>query len=76
MLEKDVIFKEKFYYSKGAGYETATLDEIRLVPDDYRIAEINNDYEKMKNMFYGTIPSFKTVIKSISELEKEIHLLK
>lgn len=75
MLEKDVIFKEKFYYSKGAGYDTATLSEIRLVPDDYRIAEINNDYEKMKNMFYGKIPNFETVIESLSALEKEIHTL-
>ena len=75
MLEKDVIFKEKFYYSKGAGYDTATLSEIRLIPDDYRIAEINNDYEKMKNMFYGKIPNFETVIESLSALEKEIHTL-
>ena len=28
LLEKDVIFKQKFYYAKSAHYETATLKDI------------------------------------------------
>lgn len=32
LLEKDIIFKQKFYYSKGAHYETATLSDIMLIP--------------------------------------------
>ncbi|MCM1508872.1 MAG: nucleotidyl transferase AbiEii/AbiGii toxin family protein [Ruminococcus flavefaciens] len=75
MLEKDVAFKEKFYYSKSAGYDTATLKDIRLIPDDFRLAEINEDYEKMINMIYGLKPNFETIIKFIAELEREIHKL-
>lgn len=75
LLEKDVMFKEKFYYSKAAGYETATLDSIRLVPDSYRLPEIEEDYEKMKNMLYGAKPDFAEIMKAISVLEQEIHIL-
>lgn len=73
LLKRDVVFKEKFYYSKNASYETATLRDIRLIPDEYRLHEIRTDYEKMKNMFYGDIPNFEDVIVLISELEQEMH---
>lgn len=32
LLEKDVAFKQKFYYAKSAHYETATLQTISLIP--------------------------------------------
>lgn len=34
LLEKDVAFKQKFYYTKSAHYETATLNSIELMPSD------------------------------------------
>ena len=34
MLEKDIAFKQKFYYAKSAHYETATLGSIMLVPGE------------------------------------------
>ena len=75
LLEKDVMFKEKFYYSKNAGYDTATLDSIKLVPDNYRFSEIKEDYERMKNMLYGAKPEFEEIMRYISVLEQEIHSL-
>ena len=75
MLERDVAFKEKFYYTKSAGYDTATLNGIRLIPDAYRFDEIKLDYDKMKNMIYGDIPSFDKIAETIKKLEDEIHKL-
>ena len=34
VLEKDVAFKQKFYYAKGAHYKTATLGSIELLPGE------------------------------------------
>lgn len=75
MLERDVAFKEKFYYTKSAGYDTATLNGIRLIPDTYRFDEIKLDYDKMQNMIYGDIPSFDKIAETIKKLEDEIHKL-
>lgn len=75
LLEKVVSFKEKFYPRKWANYEDATIERIRLLPDDYRLNEIESDYNQMKEMFYGSVPSFEEVLTTIANLEKEIHKL-
>jgi len=34
-----------------------------------------NDYEAMKDMLYGNIPSFDIIMESVRQLEKEINSL-
>ena len=75
LLEKDVAFKQKFYYAKGAHYETATLSSIELVPREDIIKELIDDYEAMKNMIYGNIPRFDEILIFLRELQEEIHNL-
>ena len=75
LLEKDVIFKQKFYYAKNAHYETATLTEISLIPADHIMDAVKQDYAAMKNMIYGDYPGFETIIEQLKELEMEVHNL-
>lgn len=75
LLEKDVIFKQKFYYAKSAHYETATLKEISLIPADHIMDAVKRDYAAMKNMIYGDYPGFETIIEQLKELEMEVHNL-
>ena len=75
LLEKDVAFKQKFYYSKGAHYETATLSSIELLPREDIIKELIADYEAMKNMIYGNIPRFDEILLFLRELQDEVHKL-
>lgn len=75
LLEKDVIFKQKFYYAKSAHYETATLKEISLIPADHIMDAVKQDYAAMKNMIYGDYPGFETIIEQLKELEIEVHNL-
>ncbi len=42
LLERDVAFKKKFYYAKGAGYDTAAIGTMRLMPQ-------KDDIDKLKN---------------------------
>ena len=76
LLEKVVQFKQKFYPRKWAKYEEATTETIRLMPDEYRLRDIKEDYKNMTEMFFGEYPSFEELMNSVLELEKEIHEIK
>ena len=73
LLEKDVAFKQKFYYAKGAHYETATLENIMLVPGERINKELEDDYQAMRNMIYGNIPEFEEILEFLEKLQEEIH---
>lgn len=76
LLEKDVVFKQKFYYAKAAHYDKATLSEISLVPANHIIDAVREDYAAMKNMIYGDYPDFDNVLECLKKLQKEVHELK
>ena len=73
LLEKDVVFKQKFYYVKGAHYETATLSSIELMPKEAVLNALKEDYQAMRNMIYGNIPEFKDILMFLERLQEEIH---
>lgn len=75
LLKKVVDFKMKFYPRSWAKYPEAIPGTLKLIPPDHRFAALASDYESMKDMLYGVIPDFETVMESIRELEKEIHAL-
>ena len=75
LLEKDITFKQKFYYTKSAHYESATLTSISLTPAEHIMEDVKKDYRAMKNMIYGKYPEFEDVIICLRELEKEVHSL-
>ena len=75
-LLKDVVaFKMKFYRCPWARYEEAVPGTIRLIPSKKYFPELADDYGKMKNMVYGTVPSFEQIMAGIKELENEINRL-
>ena len=73
LLEKDVAFKQKFYYAKGAHYETATLSSIELLPKEAVLNALKEDYQAMSNMIYGNIPEFEDILAFLKKLQSEIH---
>ena len=75
LLEKDIVFKQKFYYAKAAHYETATLENIVLIPNKTVCTELEKDYAAMQNMIYGEIPDFEEILEFLNELQEEIHSL-
>lgn len=76
MLEKDIVFKQKFYYARNAHYETATLGSIMLVPGERLHKLLAEDYRAMHNMIYGKIPEYDKIIEFLGKLEEEVHRLK
>ena len=75
LLQKVVDFKIKFYPRAWARYPEAVPATLKLFPPSYRLGELQEDYSSMRNMLYGEIPSFETMMEVVGELEKEIHAL-
>ena len=76
LLQKVVDFKIKFYPRSWAKYSEAKPGTLKLLPPEYRFVALLADYEAMKDMLYGDIPDFETVMSAVRELEKEINVLK
>ncbi len=75
LLKTVVNFKMKFYPRTWANYQEAIPGTFKLIPPDYRFKELYEDYRSMREMLYGDIPSFETIIYTLSQLEKEINSL-
>ena len=73
LLDAVVAFKRKFYRCSWAHYELATAARISLIPPDKSLKTLLTDYAHMKNMIYGSRPSFEEILDSIRLLECEIH---
>lgn len=75
LLKKVVGFKMKFYPRAWAKYTEAVPGTLKLVPSKQRVVALRADYEAMKDMLYGDIPDFETVMAAVSTLEQEINVL-
>ena len=58
LLKTVVDFKMKFFPRAWAKYPEAIPGTLKLIPPEYRFPALINDYEAMKDMLYGDIPSF------------------
>ncbi|WP_317635757.1 nucleotidyl transferase AbiEii/AbiGii toxin family protein [Xylocopilactobacillus apicola] len=76
LLQEVIDFKTKFYPDNSAKYEDAKLGKIKLLPNEKQLDNVQEDYNIMKNMFFGKIPDLKDILDELKELEKEISLLK
>lgn len=75
LLIRDINFKQKFYYTKKASYDTAVPGSIKLIPVEEVTNALKNDYEHMKNMFYAQAPGFEKILQYLTILEEEINTL-
>lgn len=72
LLYKVVEFKMKFYPRSWAKYPEAVPGTLRLLPPEYRFEALKADYAAMRDMLYGDIPSFETIMDGLAALEQEI----
>ncbi|MEI6391210.1 MAG: hypothetical protein WCT12_08900 [Verrucomicrobiota bacterium] len=68
-----VTHKQVFFADKFAHYETAVPGTFRLLPDDYRLPDLELDYRDMRDMFFEEPPSWPQVIGRLRRLESEIN---
>ena len=75
VLQIVVYIKRRFYPQAWVLSPEAVPATLKLLPPSYRLGALQEDYSAMRNMLYGEIPSFETMMEAVGELEKEIHAL-
>lgn len=73
LLARVVDFKDKFYRCPWARYDLAKRGTMRLIPPDYNLEKLRDDYEHMQNMLFGNKPSFEEIMDCIKKLEENIN---
>lgn len=73
LLEKVVLFKEKFYRCPWAQYENAKIDTMKLMPPRRNLQFLKDDYDHMQNMIFGEKIPFNTILDGIEKLEKAMN---
>ena len=48
---------------------------MRLMPPDYNLDKLRDDYEHMQNMLFGEKPSFEEIMGGIAKLEADINMI-
>ena len=73
LLTRVVDFKDKFYRCPWARYDLAKRGTMRLMPPEYNLDKLRDDYEHMQNMLFGDKPSFEEIMQGINTLENDIN---
>jgi len=73
LLEAVVQHKKIFFRCGWAKYEEARPGMLHLSPPDFRLPELQKDYEDMQMMMFEKSLSFKEIIAILSELESTIN---
>jgi len=73
LLEAVVRHKKMFFRCGWAKYDEAKPGTLCLIPPDFRLPEIQKDFDKMQIMMFGESPSFREIMDILSELESTIN---
>lgn len=73
LLKHVVDFKNKFYRCPWARYDLAERGTMRLMPPEYNIEKLRDDYDHMQNMIFGEKPGFDEILDGIQKLEIEMN---
>jgi len=72
LLSDVVEFKKKYYPRAWARYDLAVPGTLRLIPSESIQKALRQDYQDMRNMLFGDIPSFDEILARLKQLEEEI----
>ena len=73
LLKRVAEHKGVYFASGWAKYDEARLGSLRLTPRDERVPALKQDYNQMKDMIFGEIPSFEKIVESLREIESRIN---
>ena len=73
LLDDVVKFKQRFYHSRWAKYETAKPGTFKLLPTKDGEASLRRDYAAMRPMFFSAPPEWEDILIALGDLENEIN---
>jgi hypothetical protein len=72
LLKEVVAFKQRFYPAAWANYEEAALNRVSILPNSAHLAELEKDYQAMKEMIFGEMPSFENLLADLHHLQTSL----
>ncbi len=75
LLDSVAAHKSIYFRSKQASYDTAKPGSLKLIPNQWLLKQINDDYLAMEDMFFGDVLSFDEIINEVTCLEDTINNL-
>ncbi|HTE19685.1 MAG TPA: nucleotidyl transferase AbiEii/AbiGii toxin family protein, partial [Armatimonadota bacterium] len=73
LLRRVVEHKQVYFASGWAHYETTTSGGLHLAPHEARRHEVAQDYERMRDMFFGPFPRLDEILAMLRSLEAEVN---
>lgn len=73
LLQRVVVHKKVFFQSGWAHYDDAKQGGLRLMPHQKRIKTLEEDYDRMREMFFSERPAFADVLQILSDWENHFN---
>jgi hypothetical protein len=73
LLEAVANHKKLFFRCGWAKYDEARPGSLRLLPPDFRLPELQQDYDRMQIMMFEKSPSLQEILDTLLELESIIN---
>ncbi|NBS51953.1 MAG: nucleotidyl transferase AbiEii/AbiGii toxin family protein [Spartobacteria bacterium] len=73
LLERVRLHKSRYFASSWAHYESAVPGTLRLLPPEFRMAELRRDYLAMRPMFLAEPISFDEMMSVLTEAEETLN---
>lgn len=64
---------QAFFPQAKARYDQFQVGSIRIVPPPRGIEVLARDYAAMRDMLFGEVPTFQTILNVLAELEKRVN---
>lgn len=65
--------KAIFFRSASAKYDEAIPGSLRFVPPPFRRKELDDDYAKMREMFFSAPPTLYDILAALAEIECQVN---
>jgi hypothetical protein len=69
LLQRVVEHKRVFFPSGWAHYDEAIRGSLRLMPQRGRMRQLEEDYDRMREMFFAEPPAFSEILRILEEWE-------
>ncbi len=73
LLDRVANHKRIYFASAWANYKTAQKGSLKLAPPLHILEGLEKDFGLMKDMFFGAIPDWLTILQAISDFEIEFN---
>lgn len=73
LLDRVAKHKSIYFASAWANYGTAKKGTLKLSPSSRVLQELEQDYAAMSSMFFGEVPDWQLILKTIDQFEQEFN---